>query len=796
MSGVLTRTQSLSPLEAETEGASVGLSPGMGDVFLTNSPKDQGQNPLQYFGQAKKKINEIYKETETYVNDIERFVNSVPNETGVVEEDVCQAAKEFGQKVCGIREVLSRDHMKVVFFGRTSNGKSTVINALLGANLLPTGIGHTTSCFLQVEGATSGEAYLLTETSEEHQNLQSLRQLGNALSSEQLEASSKIRVCWPVEKCRLLGEEVVIIDSPGIDVETDLDDWIDKFCLDSDVFVLVANAESTIMLTEKKFFHKVSERLSNPNIFIVHNRWDCSAGDDAQESVRRQHTDRAVKFLVDELQVCSKEEVEDRIFFIAAKEALQTRLREAQGQKPNISTDDYFPRYLEFQQFEKKFETCLSAAAVRTKFAAHTSRGKSIVNRSGAMMASVQETALDLRCQQTNDKKELLDRLDFTERQLELMTSEMKDKITAIVEDVEYKVAKALSEEIRRLSVLVDEFNDPFHPDPLVVNVYKSKLNHHLESGVGSNLKARLSSDLQLNMETQQKDMMDRMTSLLPTEKQTLGGIPTVDSESGGKVVAAADSDPDKRDSFFAVSRNILPRREAFEVLYHLNCDNLCSDFQEDLRFKFSLGFSCLMSRFMAAGQSKRLPQDMGYRDIPRGVPLTCPQTPTNEFFVPQDDWSLISKVAIASLSSQGTMGGLLVGGFLLKTVGWRVIVVSGLLYGSVYLYERLTWTNTAKLREFKRQYVGHAARKLRLIVDMTSANCSHQVQQELSSTFARLCHLVDETTAEMREDVKNLERVIRELDDTASRAKVLRNQATFLSNKLEMFEQTYLAEL
>ena len=33
-----------------------------------------------------------------------------------------------------------------------------------------------------------------------------------------------------------------------------------------------------------------------------------------------------------------------------------------------------------------------------------------------------------------------------------------------------------------------------------------------------------------------------------------------------------------------------------------------------------------------------------------------------------------------------------------------------------------------AKLKEFKRQYVDHAARKLRLIVDMTSANCSHQV--------------------------------------------------------------------
>ena len=195
-------------------------------------------------------------------------------------------------------------------------------------------------------------------------------------------------------------------------------------------------------------------------------------------------------------------------------------------------------RYLEYQQFEKKLEACLSSTAVKTKFAAHTARGKDIVVREGAMLGQVrrsfmfsnilnlvlqlQETATVKRNEEAITRKELLDRLDFTERQLEMMTAEMKDKICAIVEDVEYKVAKGLSEEIRRLAVLVDEFNDPFHPDPLVVNVYKSKLAHHLESGVGSNLKARLSADLQLNMETQQRDMMDRMTALLPLEKQTV----------------------------------------------------------------------------------------------------------------------------------------------------------------------------------------------------------------------------------------------------------------------------------
>jgi len=411
-------------------------------------------------------------------------------------------------------------------------------------------------------------------------------------------------------------------------------------------------------------------------------------------------------------------------------------------------------------------------------------------------LSEVQEVAANKRNQEGTNRKELLDRLDFTERQLEFMTAEMKDKICAIVEDVEYKVAKGLSEEIRRLSVLVDEFTDPFHPDPLVVNVYKSKLNHHLESGVGSNLKSRLSSDLQLSMETQQKDMMDRMTALLPTEKQTS----TRETAKAKPVAAGAETDPnpEKRDRFYGVSRNILPRREAFEVLYHLNCDNLCSDFQEDLSFKFSLGFSCLMARFMAAGQAKKRNGHQSYaayQGIPRGMSSqSTPETPSNEFFVPQDEWSLLSKVALASISSQGTMGGLLVGGLLLKTVGWRVIAVSGALYGSVYLYERITWTNQAKLKEFKRQYVEHAARKLRLIVDMTSANCSHQVQQELSSTFARLCHLVDETTAEMKEEARNMERRYRELEEIAARSKVLRNQASFLSNKLEMFETTYLA--
>lgn len=55
------------------------------------------------------------------------------------------------------------------------------------------------------------------------------------------------------------------------------------------------------------------------------------------------------------------------------------------------------------------------------------------------------------------------------------------------------------------------------------------------------------------------------------------------------------------------MSLNILPRREPFEILYRLNCDNLCADFHEDLEFRFSWGITAIINRF-AGRQGKKLP--------------------------------------------------------------------------------------------------------------------------------------------------------------------------------------------
>lgn len=85
---------------------------------------------------------------------------------------------------------------------------------------------------------------------------QNVQQLANALCSEKLCESSKIRIFWPRERCSLLRDDVVFVDSPGVDVSPNLDDWIDNHCLDADVFVLVLNAESTMTLAVSLiYFH-------------------------------------------------------------------------------------------------------------------------------------------------------------------------------------------------------------------------------------------------------------------------------------------------------------------------------------------------------------------------------------------------------------------------------------------------------------------------------------------------------------------------------------------------------------
>ncbi|KAH7958230.1 hypothetical protein HPB49_000119 [Dermacentor silvarum] len=639
MSGSLSRSVSLSPLDPSPPSQPVSGSPPK----LTSLPKDTRQladltiSPLKIFVSAKKRINDVFVGIQGYVEESHAFLAALNSGMEAFKAEDCSDVEKFKVKITGIRDVLSRDHMKVVFFGRTSNGKSTVINSMLQDKILPSGLGHTTNCFLQVEGSDSSEAYLLTEDSSEPKNVE----------------------------------------------------------------------------------------------------------------VRKQHLERNVAFLVDELKVANRQQAEDRVFFVSAREVLSARLRKQQGlpQHSGIGLAEGFQgRYFEFQDFERKFEECLSKSAVKTKFEQHTQRGEKITSELRAIMDKVYEQASLLKTEKQTLRREQWERLQFTQQQLQLLTEEAKQRIGQLVEQVEQQVAGALSEEIRRLELLVGEFERPFHPDPLVLGVYKRELHAYVERGLGCNLRARLSTTLQMSVENAQKEMIGRMSSLIPSEQQPQ-------------------------------MLNVLPRHN-FEVLYRINCESLCCDFQEDLQFRFSFGLTNMI-KFFTRHRKVDPATGVSYSNMIPRPQLSTPQTPSNEIKVfpvaPPDYLGIVHKLAVVSPTPQTALGVLTVGGCMVRAIGWKVIAVALGTYGALYLFERLTWTNRSKERCFKRQYVQHATRKLRLIVDLTSANCSHQVQQELSSTFARLGHVVDEVVNDMDADIKKLDKEIAKMEEATTNARTLR---------------------
>jgi len=155
--------------------------------------------------------------------------------------------------------------------------------------------------------------------------------------------------------------------------------------------------------------------------------------------------ERNVAFFVDELRVIDRHEAEERVYFVSAREALISRSHKEGTPTPSGQLlEGYQGRLFEFASFEGKFQECISMSAVQTKFAQHTTNGKSIIRDCRTNMEGVFKAATEYReeCQDNYESKQ--EQLAFTEKQLNNLTCDMKDKIRQMTEEVDRKVSTAL----------------------------------------------------------------------------------------------------------------------------------------------------------------------------------------------------------------------------------------------------------------------------------------------------------------------------------------------------------------
>lgn len=292
----------------------------------------------------------------------------------------------------------------------------------------------------------------------------------------------------------------------------DLDLWIEKYCRDADVFVLVTNAESTLNNSEKKFFHRVNDYISRPNIFILNNRWDGSALEpDDIDAVRSQHTERGVNFLVNELKCATKNDAQKRIFFTSAREALFSRITKSSRSCDSLSSCSSFDanylsnviqqfgyeeRLSEFKNFENTFQITLSQSAIVTKFKKRSDRALQIIKNIIEYLNLFNDYIDDLKAR-TIEKLQLIKINKDEQVYIRRSAYEtIERKIQEIENDIFKSICTNFSSETSQLDKIIKSFNYPFQDNEYWLEHYKTDLVSHVETGLEKIIIQRCNSDI------------------------------------------------------------------------------------------------------------------------------------------------------------------------------------------------------------------------------------------------------------------------------------------------------------
>jgi small GTP-binding protein len=216
------------------------------------------------------------------------------------------------------RDILTRlaeDRFNLLVVGRFSRGKSTLMNAILGGDLLPTGIVPLTSVITTVRYG-SRKQVVLNFNGRGLKREVPLSQLADYVTQQSNPGNVKdlayAEIELPVE---ILRRGFFFVDSPGLgSAISENTETTERFLPQADAFVLVTSYESPLSEEEDRILHRI--RLTNKRLFVVINK---------QDTVSPEQQGEVLKFIADRLERFSFSET-PRVFSVSARQGLDARL--------------------------------------------------------------------------------------------------------------------------------------------------------------------------------------------------------------------------------------------------------------------------------------------------------------------------------------------------------------------------------------------------------------------------------------------------------------------------------------
>jgi len=209
---------------------------------------------------------------------------------------------------------LAENRFNLLVVGRFSRGKSTLMNAILGGDYLPTGIVPLTSVITTVRYG-SRKQVVLNFTDSGLSREVPLSRLAEYVTQRENPANVKklayAEIQFPIE---LLRRGLFFVDSPGLGspiIENTA--TTERFLPQADAFVLVTSYESPLSEEEDRILHRI--RNMNKKLYVVVNKQDTVGSADREEALR---------FVRDRLEQFTFAE-KPQVFSISARQGLEAK---------------------------------------------------------------------------------------------------------------------------------------------------------------------------------------------------------------------------------------------------------------------------------------------------------------------------------------------------------------------------------------------------------------------------------------------------------------------------------------
>lgn len=281
------------------------------------------------------------------LNDIEKYLTE----------------EQFKERILAARNRLSHEKMNVLIVGEFSRGKSTFINALLRAPVLPSKVNPTTATINLIEFDNDKKIEIFySDGKKEEINLPDEKInkfLDNYVTTENKNASkiTQIKIKFPgnpqLSNC-------LIVDTPGVnDLDEAREDITYKYLSQADACIVILDSQQPLSESERRFLKdKVLSKDIQRLLFVI-NRLDEIPRPNSQPD--QNISDRLIAY-VKKLIIENVPSLENpEVYAVASKAALKARFTKEE----NNNWDEVF------NNFENKLIEFVSLNATKRRFPDH-----------------------------------------------------------------------------------------------------------------------------------------------------------------------------------------------------------------------------------------------------------------------------------------------------------------------------------------------------------------------------------------------------------------------------------------